>query len=328
MKLRDSFCTGAALTAAILLSSCGSIDGVNDSVSSVPPPVDAARDNGVSDFPVKLGQPYQVGGQTYTPVDVVDYDDVGFASWYGQELSGKTTANGEMFNPDGISGAHRTLPLPSYVEVTALDTGKTILVRINDRGPFDSRRLIDLSQGAAQQLGVLIQGQAAVRVRRVNPPESERAALRAGRAIPDRLATPDSLLAILRTKLGAPGPVSAPVPVRPDPSVESVGVGRAADGGRFIVEDGSGRTATRPERPAAPVETTAASQSGFAVQIGAFSDKARADAMARKAGASVVKAGSIWRVRYGPFGNEAEAEKALASAKGKGYAAARILREP
>lgn len=88
----------------------------------------------VSDTPVVLGQPYQVDGKTYTPGDDPTYDDAGYASWYGAELAGRKTANGEMFNPNGVSAAHRTLPLPSYVEVTNLDNGKTILVRVNDRG--------------------------------------------------------------------------------------------------------------------------------------------------------------------------------------------------
>src|SRR3546814_10286294 len=103
-----------------------------------------------------------------------------------------------------LSAAHKTLPLPSYVEVTALDTGRTILVRVNDRGPMANDRLIDLSRGAAEQLG-LADGVTGVRVRRVNPPKAERLRLRAGKAVPDRLATPDSLLAILRRKLSEIG---------------------------------------------------------------------------------------------------------------------------
>src|SRR3546814_5701897 len=91
--------------------------------------------------------------------------------WYGGAHKGKPTANREHFRPEGISAAHKTLPLPSYVEVTSLETGRTILVRINDRGPFVSGRVIDLSSAAAEQLGMKRKGVAAVRVRRVNPPE-------------------------------------------------------------------------------------------------------------------------------------------------------------
>src|SRR3546814_20086043 len=108
-----------------------------------------------------------VQGVTYTPVDISDYDEVGFAGVYSADLAGKPTANGEIFDPAAISAAHKTLPLPSYVEVTALDTGRTILVRVNDRGPMVNDRLIDLSPAAAAQLG-LTDTTTGVRVRRLH----------------------------------------------------------------------------------------------------------------------------------------------------------------
>src|SRR3546814_4440918 len=106
-----------------------------------------------------------VAGTSSTPADIVDNDAVGYASRYGDGRAGKPTANGEDFDPAAISAAHKTLPLPSYVEVTALDTGRTILVRVNDRGPMANDRLIDLSPAAADQLG-LKDGVTGVRVRR------------------------------------------------------------------------------------------------------------------------------------------------------------------
>lgn len=136
----------------------------------------------VSDLPVRIGPPYSVRGITYTPAADPDYDMLGYATWYGNE-SGNRTANGERFLPDWITAAHKTLPLPSYVEVTSLDTGQRILVRINDRGPFgEAARIIDLSKGAAELLGVRAKGKAAVRVRAVEPSERDRKALREGKA--------------------------------------------------------------------------------------------------------------------------------------------------
>ena len=136
----------------------------------------------VSDVPVRIGPPYTVRGTTYTPAADAGYDRVGYATWYGPE-SGNRTANGERFEPDGITAAHTTLPLPTYVEVTALDTGRRIVVRINDRGPFaGGSRIIDLSRGAAEQLGVRAQGVAPVRVRVVEPSERDRERLRDGKA--------------------------------------------------------------------------------------------------------------------------------------------------
>ena len=223
--MRNSTIMGITLTLA--LAGCGGGGSVSRSLETAPPKLAG----GVSDYPVKLGEPYQLGGITYTPVDVFNYDETGYASWYGQELDGKNTANGETFIPDAISGAHRTLPLPSYVEVTALDSGKTILVRLNDRGPASPDRLIDLSQGAARQLGVLGQGAFAVRVRRVNPPEAERAKLRQGQAVAARMDTPESLLVPLRRKLdgrprpaglaAGPDPMGAPSTAAPAPAASA-----------------------------------------------------------------------------------------------------------
>lgn len=161
---------------AILLTSCVGAPGSRDTTL---PPASGYRVP-VSDNVVRVGKTYTAGGGTYTPRDDRDYDERGSASWYGHELRGRPTANGERFDPDGISAAHRTLPLPSYVEVTALETGRTILVRINDRGPFHSNRIIDLSLGAARQLGLTGGGARPVRVRRVDPSDDDKLALRRG----------------------------------------------------------------------------------------------------------------------------------------------------
>ena len=155
---------------------------------------------------MKIGRPYTVGGVTYTPRSNPRYDRLGYASWYGPE-SGSTTANGERFRPDGVSAAHTTLPLPSYAEVTSLDTGRTILVRINDRGPFVTGRrlIIDLSRGAADQLGIRRQGIAPVRVRLVQPPERDRQRLRQGQPATERPRVPERELRRLKAKLGSAG---------------------------------------------------------------------------------------------------------------------------
>ena len=112
----------------------------------------------------KVGQPYQIKGETYTPHEDYSYDETGIASWYGQDFHGGRTANGEIFNKDELTAAHKTLPLPTLARVTNLDNGKSIVVRINDRGPFSGARLIDMSQRAAQLLGFEQQGTAKVRV--------------------------------------------------------------------------------------------------------------------------------------------------------------------
>jgi len=187
---------------SLALASCGTVGGGRP----------------VSDTPVRIGKPYSVKGVTYTPQAVAAYDALGYASWYGKEQSGNPTANGERFRPSGVSAAHRTLPLPSYLEVTALDTGRTILVRVNDRGPFAPRRIIDLSHGAAEQLGMVSKGVAAVHVRLVNPPERERAKLRAGKAAVLRPTVSREELAELRLRMaGEQGAIAAAPPASAQP---------------------------------------------------------------------------------------------------------------
>jgi rare lipoprotein A len=110
-------------------------------------------------------KPYEIGGRWYYPKAQPDYDQVGLASWYGAAEHNHHTANGEIFDQYGLSAAHKTLPLPSIVEVTNLANGKKLRVRLNDRGPFVDGRLIDLSRGAAEKLGFDRQGVAKVRVR-------------------------------------------------------------------------------------------------------------------------------------------------------------------
>ena len=170
---------GVALLLALCLAACGG--------------------RAVSDVPVKIGRPYTVRGVTYVPARAPGYDALGYAGWYGSE-SGNRTARGEKFRAKAISGAHTTLPLPSYVEVTALDTGRTILVRVNDRGPFVRGRIIDLSRGAADELGIRGRGTAAVRVRLVEPSERDRARLRGGKAASPRPDADPATLAGLRQR--------------------------------------------------------------------------------------------------------------------------------
>ncbi|MBJ7502128.1 MAG: septal ring lytic transglycosylase RlpA family protein [Sphingopyxis sp.] len=158
----------------------------------------------VTDTPVRIGPAYTIRGTTYVPAAAPAYDALGYASWYGSE-SGNRTANGEQFRPGWITAAHTTLPLPTYVEVTALDSGRRIIVRVNDRGPFARGRIIDLSRGAAEQLGMKAQGHAPVRVRRVEPSEKDRERLRKGKPAASLSRVPDSELLYLRAQLAAGG---------------------------------------------------------------------------------------------------------------------------
>jgi rare lipoprotein A len=153
----------ALLLPALLLAACA---GSPKRVVSVPP---ASQPDPSVSGPVKIGKPYTVFGKTYVPADDRTYDETGIASWYGPGFNALSTANGERYNQDDITAAHKTLPMPSWVEVTNLDNGRQLTVRINDRGPFVDGRIIDLSRRSAQLLGVDRVGLARVRVRRVFP---------------------------------------------------------------------------------------------------------------------------------------------------------------
>jgi rare lipoprotein A len=244
-----------------------------------------------ADYPMITGEPFTIDGVTYKPVDAMNYDAVGRA----------------VADPEGgagVSAAHKTLPLPSYAEVTSLETGRTILVRVERRGPMVNDRLIALSAGALAQLGAEGRETVPVRVRRVNPPETDRALLRTGQAAPQRMDTPASLLGVLMRKLD-PQAVPAVPPVAAAPSAQPT-------------------VAAAPEPK--PVPPARAVTRGPLVQIAAFSTKDRAEAVASSMGATVTHAGRFWKVRMGPFATQAEAAAALAKARAAGYSDARIQR--
>ncbi len=114
-------------------------------------------------------RPYQIRGRWYHPAEDPDYEEIGMASWYGPGFDGRPTATGERFDQNALTAAHKTLPLPGLVEVTNLDNGRTVVLRLNDRGPFVDGRIIDLSRGAADELGLLQRGVGRVRVRYLGP---------------------------------------------------------------------------------------------------------------------------------------------------------------
>jgi rare lipoprotein A len=301
------------LAALTLLAACG---GGGASVKDVPP---AAVNGPAADYPMVLGAPFAVDGVTYTPVDTMNYDAVGKA--------GIDAAGG-----GAISAAHRTLPLPSYAEVTSLTSGKTILVRIERRGPMSGPGLIDLSPGAAAQLGLAGTTDTAVRVRRVNPPEAERALLRSGQPVAPRMDTPKSLLAVLQRKLAVqsgtalppPEPVTEPTPA-PSPLPTAKPSGKPPAVKPPVIKPPVVKPAvTKPAPVVTKSDDKPAAKGSYFVQVGAFSSKANAEAAARKSGGTVSQAGNLWRVRSGPYADPDKAKPALAKARAAGYSDARI----
>jgi rare lipoprotein A len=124
--------------------------------------ITANRSGGTGTY--RVGVPYQIGDNWYYPHEQPGYDETGIASWYGPTFYGKPTADGEIYDGEGLTAAHRTLPLPVNVRVTNLENGKSLVLRVNDRGPFADGRIIDVSKHAAELLGFYEKGTARVRV--------------------------------------------------------------------------------------------------------------------------------------------------------------------
>src|SRR5262252_1828160 len=143
--------------------------GVEPSARIVEPGVSVPKGGGV----YRVGSPYVVAGRVYVPQDNPHYRADGVASWYGSDFHGRSTANGEIFDAEAITAAHPTLPLPSYVRVTNLSNGRSLIVRVNDRGPYAGNRIIDVSKHAAHLLGFTVSGTAWVRVEYVGPAPME-----------------------------------------------------------------------------------------------------------------------------------------------------------
>ena len=297
----------AALTAFAALAASASTAAA-DKPSGLP----------IADPVAVLGEPYTADGIVYAPADA-PFDDVGYA--------GLDDSAGP-----GISASHRTLPLPSYIEITALDSGRTILVRVERRGPLAGKQLVTLSAAGFAQLEADPAQPLAARVRRVNPQEYERALLRTTQRAPERLVTPGPLLEVLRKLLASK---SAPAPIAvldPDP-VASVPVPVAPPVKPALVRPVVAKptppkpAASKPAPPKAqpPKQVAAPASGGFSVQIGTFAIRANADAAARKLGGRVSGSGKLWRVQLGPLADRAAANAGLARAKKAGFGDARIV---
>ncbi len=154
------------LAAAVTLANCKTVSGFDPKYGVTASPR-KFRDGDVipkGNGRYHVGKPYVIAGITYVPKEDPHYRAVGTASWYGDAFHGRLTSNGEIFDMRALTAAHPTLPLPSYVRVTNLSTGKSLVVRVNDRGPFHSSRVIDVSSRAAELLGFRHHGTARVRV--------------------------------------------------------------------------------------------------------------------------------------------------------------------
>lgn len=329
----------AILLGGVSLAACATTDSVSTiGVHPRYPSRDASRpaDNQRSaSLPsgqgrYKVGAPYQVRGVWYTPQEDPDYDETGIASWYGDAFHAKATANGETFDMNTLTAAHKTLPLPSIVEVTNLENGRRLQVRVNDRGPFVDGRIIDLSRAAAEELDMRRAGIARVRVRYVG-----RAPLDAPAETPRGL--PPVQLASLPPTLPpvAPAPLSsaALAPVRPEPMPEYVTPEPIETASPPPVEAAPQSPPVSEPPPAEPAPALAAI-ANYEVQAGAFSNLANAERLAGQlsgTGEAVIRpvqreSGMIYRVVVSRLKDEAEAWTVRERLAGLGFQDAMVIR--
>jgi len=303
-----------SLCGLMALAGCGSLPSQG---------VGTAR--GPAERPVyKVGEPYQINGVWYYPSEDLTYDETGIASWYGESFHGKYTANGEVFDLNALTAAHRTLPMPSIVQVTNLENGRSLKLRVNDRGPYARGRIIDVSRRAAQLLGFEGNGSTKVRVQ-ILAPESIQAKLIAlhnegadqivesAPPLPEtpvatqRLPTPSGVQ-VAKTDLPVPPPAPPPQPLEPSPVLAP------------------------PPLPA-QVTTVPVRPTNIYVQVGAFAQaenamrlKAKLTSLGNvKVTDATVNGTNLYRVRIGPIGSVDEADRLLDRVVGSGVTEARIV---
>ncbi|WP_085902173.1 septal ring lytic transglycosylase RlpA family protein [Kiloniella majae] len=268
----------------------------------------------------KVGSPYQVKNIWYYPAVDYSYSETGIASWYGPGFDGKKTANGEIYDQYALTAAHRTLPMPSLVRVTNLGNGRSIKLRINDRGPFSNNRIIDVSRRSAQLLGFELQGTAKVKVEILEEESRQLAAQAQGKDYTPQVASSENTTLAAPTETVTAEPLDAPVASaptasQPAPPVQTASVEPTANFTDGVVS----------QTPVAP--------SSIYVQAGSFLQVHNADRLrarlsplgtAQVANAAVGER-TFYRVRLGPLTNVQEADELLKILHDNGYNDARVV---
>jgi len=255
-----------------------------------------------------VGDSYEVAGVRFTPKEQPNYDKSGVASWYGPQFHRRMTSNGEWFDMNELTAAHATLPLPSYAKVTNLENGRTVVVRINDRGPFVGTRIIDMSRRSAEVLGYKPKGTAKVRVQYIGPAP---------------LNDQGQQLAALNQEL------------RNGTSVRQMTALLNGD----AINRPTQLAAAEPDYDSDQPEPTIASATNdyqspqYFVQVGSFADPYNAERAREELADSgpveveqlIGVAGPLYRVRIGPIRNEDQAQIALRQAVDLGHPDARLI---
>src|SRR5690554_5232815 len=291
----------AIIAAAFALSACGTTQPAGTSASG-----DAPAQIGR----YKVGTPYQIAGAWYHPAEDLEYDQTGIASWYGPGFHGRQTANGERYDQNDLTAAHPTLPMPSLVRVTNLENGRSIDLRINDRGPFSKSRIIDVSHRAAQLLGCDREGTAKVRVKVLRDESMQLAAIARGEVLPPSPASlPTGSVQVAQAE-------PKPAPVVPAEAPKAPALVHA----RSPMPDGL----IHMEQPQA---------TNVFIQAGAFTDYQNASQLASRLQPhgyvqiepTAISGQSFYRVRIGPVESVDEADVLLARLISDGYTNSHVV---
>lgn len=301
----------------------------------------------------RSSRPYIALGQRYTPMtEYAPYKQTGIASWYGKRYHGQKTSSGEIYDMYSMSGAHTILPIPSYARVTSLDNGRSVIVKINDRGPFHSDRLIDLSYAAAYKLRLLEKGSGMVEVEAIDTRpgalpyvKPSKAAVMANTSstsastysasssnsannVSNTTAKPAANALPSGKPLNMEGPVAA---VDANPAAASDTASSSA------VASASASTVAATTSVNNPPDASTAQFTGTFVQVGAFKNKDNADALCKKlqaqnltgnSGVNSLYNNGMYRVRIGPFADRADAERTALSIKQSLHVNTYVLTQP
>ncbi len=331
----------ALLVCAVLFSaSCTETQFLADMSKRIYSPSSAnTADNGR----FKVGKPYNIAGRTYVPSEKYDHIETGIASWYGPGFNGKKTASGERFNENELTAAHRTLQMPSLVRVTNLENGRSVVVRVNDRGPFARSRVMDVSKKAAELLGFKNKGTARIKLqvleeesryvadlaRRGVDTRGMEVAVNRGDNIMPRKASIQSDGRLLENAQGGGN-----VPALPVPAVQTAAL--PSHQNRSFVGASGVPGHVSPDGTFYPdpiVTTQAVRQTSLYIQAGSFSQKFNAlklsTSLSRYGPTQVqpvfMSGKTLYRVRVGPVADVSQADQLLNNVVAAGSRDARII---
>ena len=279
---------------ALALSGCAETQLAAHTVKKMDQPAPSATGKGY----YKVGEPYQINSTWYYPVEDYNYDETGIASWYGPGFHAKFTANGEIFDQNDLTAAHRTLPMPSFVRVTNLENGRSIVLRVNDRGPFARGRILDVSARASELLGFDKAGTARVRVQ-ILAEESRQLAQQMRSGVQIASATPpQSAQPQAAPRAGVISGALPPPAVASSPPAAPIGM---------------------PIDPTGNLRTVPPQRTQIYVQAGAFENRENAQRLSQRlrgmgpSSVTPVMVGGkqLFRVRVGPLATVEEGDRML-----------------